>query len=89
MQSDRLPTLLDEIGRMIEEQNIEDKRKGTHFNVFSVLNMETDEVNSHCRLLFELLSPFGSHGLGDCFLKEFFQTVLHKPYPACPVHVYS
>ena len=65
----RPQTLLEEISKIAEEQNAEEKRSGAHFNVFSILNAETDEVNTHCRLLFELLNPFGSHGLGDCFLR--------------------
>ena len=89
MQNGSRPqTLLEEISKIVKEQNAEEKRSGAHFNVFSILNAETDEVNTHCRLLFELLNPFGSHGWGDCFLREFFSTVLHKAYPTCSVHVY-
>ena len=53
---------------------------GENFNIFSILNLETDEVNTHCRLLYELLSPNGCHGMGDRFLRAFFEIVLHKPY---------
>ena len=53
---------------------------GENFNIFSILNMETDEVNTHCRLLYELLSPNGSHGMGEQFLRAFFEMVLHRPY---------
>lgn len=55
---------------------------GARFNIFSVLGMETDEVNTHCRLLYELLRPDGCHGLGDQLLRVFFELVLHKPYAA-------
>ena len=55
---------------------------GARFNIFSVLDMETDEVNTHCRLLYELLRPDGCHGLGDQFLRVFFELVLCKPYAA-------
>lgn len=51
-----------------------------NFNMFSILNMETNEVDTHSRMLFELLSPSGSHGKGDRFLREFFELVLHKPF---------
>lgn len=50
------------------------------FNVFSVLNMEADEVDTHSRILFDLLSPDGNHGMGDRFLREFFELVLGKPF---------
>ncbi|WP_304973809.1 PD-(D/E)XK nuclease family protein [uncultured Alistipes sp.] len=56
-------------------------KPGERFNVFSVMNMETKEVDTHCRLLYELLSPNGSHGMGGCFLEAFFDLVLEKPYP--------
>lgn len=56
-------------------------KPGECFNVFSVINAETDEVNTHCRLLYELLSPNGSHGMGDQFLRVFCGAVLHKPCP--------
>lgn len=54
---------------------------GENFNIFSVMNMETKEVDTHCRLLYDLLSPNGSHGMGDCFLEAFFLLVIKKPYP--------
>lgn len=50
------------------------------FNVFSVLKMDANEVDTHSRMLYELLSPTGSHGLGDRFLREFFNLVLRKPF---------
>lgn len=56
-------------------------KPGERFNVFSIMNMETKEVDTHCRLLYELLSPNGSHGMGGCFLEAFFDLVLEKPYP--------
>ena len=44
---------------------------GDSFNVFSVLQVEGDEVRTHSRLLRELLDPKGSHGLGDAPLRLF------------------
>jgi len=41
------------------------KTSAENFNVFSVLNIETNEVDTHSRILFELLSPNGSHGMGN------------------------
>lgn len=57
---------------------------GKDFNIFTALDMETKEVNTHCRLLYELLCPNGSHGFGDAFLREFFDLVLQKPFPRSP-----
>lgn len=44
---------------------------GEPFNVFSVLQVENDEVRTHSRMLRELLDPKGSHGLGDVPLRLF------------------
>lgn len=46
------------------------------FNVFDVMAVTTDEVNGHSRFLHHLLSPKGSHGMGDAFLQAFFK---HMP----------
>lgn len=53
---------------------------GASFNVFSILRMEANEVDTHSRMLFELLSSEGSHGMGERFLREFFALVLDKPF---------
>lgn len=82
------------ISELLKQVNslLEIKRKispvpGEKFNVFSVLNMESDEENTHNRLIYEFLSKDGSHGMGDVFLREFFAKVLEKPYPDSEVHV--
>ena len=85
---DILSALLREAGQVLAAKAEADKQSGNDFNIFSVLNMKTDEVNTHCRLLYELLSPRGSHAMGDAFLKEFFRMVLCKPFPSGPVRVY-
>lgn len=54
---------------------------GEDFNIFLILGAEADEVRTHGRLLHELLSPAGSHGMGTRFLALFFETVLGKKYP--------
>ena len=56
------------------------KPAAENFNMFSILNMEANEVDTHSRMLFELLSPSGSHGKGNRFLREFFELVLHKSF---------
>jgi len=44
---------------------------GDNFNVFSVINVTTDEVRLHSRFIAELLNPKGSHGQGAVFLQIF------------------
>ena len=43
------------------------------FNIFSILDLESDEVNLHSRFLFELLNPRGSHSQGNYFLDKFLR----------------
>jgi hypothetical protein len=44
---------------------------GENFNIFRVLNVESNEIRLHSALLGELLNPKGSHGQKDVFLKSF------------------
>lgn len=53
--------------------------KGENFNLFSILNMETSENNTHSRFLAELLNPRGKHELKNEFLKSFIDVVF-EPY---------
>ena len=52
------------------------KKTGGYFNIFTVLDIETNEVNMHCRLLYEFLNPNGSHCQGDKYLRLFVENVL-------------
>jgi hypothetical protein len=47
------------------------KLTGENFNIFSVMNMEHDEVYTHSAIIGELLNPSGSHGQGAVFLDLF------------------
>ena len=54
-----------------QERLKKEKEEGKRFNVFSALNMCSDEMRLHSRLLATLLNPKASHGLGNQFLKLF------------------
>ena len=62
--------------KIILDQQKEEKSKGSELNIFTILNKETDEESTHCRFIYELLSPEGSHNQGDKFLRLFFKNVL-------------
>lgn len=47
--------------------------KADSFNIFSILLKKHDEVNLHSRFIAEILSPQGSHNMGDKFLKAFIE----------------
>ena len=53
--------------------------RGETFNVFSVLDVERKENNTHSAFLAELLNPKGSHYRGTAFLSLFLDTVPCKP----------
>lgn len=54
-----------------QERLKKEKEEGKRFNVFSALNMCSDEVRLHSRLLATLLNPKANHGLENEFLKSF------------------
>lgn len=53
----------------------QEEEKGECFNVFSALQLSSDEVRLHSRLLAVLLNPKAKHGLGDKFLKSFLLAI--------------
>ena len=54
-----------------QERLKKEKEEGKNFNVFSALDICSDEVRLHSRLLATLLNPKASHGLENEFLKSF------------------
>lgn len=52
------------------------KLKGENFNIFSILKLERNEVQTHSNFIYELLNPEGSHNQKDRFLKLFLKNVL-------------
>lgn len=84
MNKERIETLLRQISEIVtrEKTQQEEKRKrGENFNIFSVLGLSTSEVRLHSAFLTELLNPNGNHGLGDKFLKSFFDTIVKRVEP--------
>ena len=54
-----------------QERLKKEKEEGKCFNVFSALDICSDEVRLHSRLLATLLNPKANHGLENEFLKSF------------------
>ena len=56
-----------------QQKSYHDERvkNGDYFNVFNVLGLSSNETRTHSAFLAELLNPYGSHGMGDLFLKKF------------------
>ena len=53
-----------------------EEKEGEKFNVFSALNMCSDEMRLHSRLLATLFNPKANHGLGNEFLRRFLVTAI-------------
>lgn len=53
-----------------------EEKEGEKFNVFSALNICSDEMRLHSRLLATLFNPKANHGLGNEFLRQFLVTAI-------------
>lgn len=73
--SKELKNLLSTTNRIVEHHHKLTVAKGEHFNLFSVLNIETKENKTHSAFLTELLNPSGSHKNGAVFLELFLQVI--------------
>jgi hypothetical protein len=68
-------SLLSKAGTIRIKQEMIARVTGARFNLFRVLDVEHDE-RSLCRVLNEMLSPQGSHGQNEAYLRMFFAQVL-------------
>ena len=81
MDYEKIESLLKKVKPIVEENKKNRAKRevaGEFFNIFSILNVERDEVHTHSAMLSELLNPKGSHGQSDAFLKLFLKDVVHK-----------
>jgi hypothetical protein len=67
--------LLREVETITKSYKLVSKATGEKFNIFSILNIETDETNTHSRFIAELLSQNGSHGQGKVFMEKFLENL--------------
>ena len=70
-----LKNLLDTTRRTVKHHKEMTIIKGEHFNLFSILNIETKENKTHSAFLAELLDPKGCHFQGSIFLELFLQVI--------------
>ena len=77
--SNSIKELLSKLSDMhnAEQDRLQKKEKeGENFNVFSALNICSDEMRLHSRLLATLFNPKANHGLGNEFLRQFLVTAI-------------
>ena len=65
--------LLNEVQTISESYERVAEATGENFNIFSILQMESDEVATHSRFIAELLNRKGQHGQKDKFLSNFIK----------------
>jgi superfamily II helicase len=75
---DKLESLLEQLGLLLNNYNKLAKVTGENFNIFSVMGMENNEVKTHSAIIGELLNPKGSHGLEDIPLKLFIEQIISR-----------
>lgn len=78
MDNVTLRTLLENVAIINKKYEEMAKISGENFNVFSILNLKTNEVRTHSAFIAELLNPKGKHGLGKAFLEEFVDIIKEK-----------
>lgn len=89
MKDETLFHLLAQISEVGERYEQLARETGENFNIFRLLKVETKEVRLHSSLLAELLSPQGTHGQGDLFLRLFLSSLTRSEIPATPFLVQS
>ena len=70
--------LIQKLNHLLSQERLLREERLIHgelFNIFQVMKMETDELNTHSALLASLLNPNGIHGCGDTFLKLFIEQI--------------
>lgn len=75
METELLITEIKHLLELEKTKKREKKARGECFNIFSIMEMKTDEVYTHSAIIKELLNPKGSHGQGDTYLKLFLQVI--------------
>lgn len=66
---------IDSIYKVAQKEQEDREKRGEDFNIFTTLNLGSNEVRLHSAFLAELLNPKGKHGMGDSFLTAFLETL--------------
>jgi hypothetical protein len=71
----QIEELLNEVAVISKKYDLLYQKTGGCFNIFEIADISVSETTI-CRVLYELLSPEGSHYQGDTYLKLFVRNVL-------------
>ncbi len=72
-QLQNIKNLLQKVSSISKKYDEIAKITGENFNIFKIMNVQSDEVKLHSAFIAELLNPQGTHGQGDIFLKLFVE----------------
>jgi hypothetical protein len=75
-----METLLKQVEVIIRKYEEIDLVSGVNFNLFQILDITSDEVRLHTKLISDLLNPHGSHGQGSIFLSHFIKILKIDPF---------
>ena len=71
-----IKSIISQIKALNEKYEDIERVHGDGFNIFSILGMERNEVETHSKFIYELLNPKGIHKQGNKFLNIFIEHVL-------------
>ena len=78
VSKEKILVLLNDVQKIVHQQEEIKILRGENFNIFSILKMESKENVTHSAFLGELLNPEGSHLLKKIFLAHFLKTIEYK-----------
>lgn len=72
--------LISYISAIDSKYSLFDEVSDNKYNIFQILKIENEEVHFHSKILSDILSPQGLHGMKDTFLNLFINVLLKKSY---------
>ena len=70
-----IPKMLEKVQDIVNQDKKDKQEKGEDFNIFSVMQMESNETKTHSNMLAALLNPKQDHYYGSQFLKLFLEQI--------------
>jgi len=74
-EPETITEILNKVQQIVLKDKKDKREKGEDFNVFSVLQMESNETKTHSNMLAALLNPKQDHYYGSRFLKLFLDQI--------------
>ena len=74
-EPDTITEVLNKVQQIVLQDKEDKREKGEDFNVFSVMQMESNETKTHSNMLAALLNPKQDHYYGAQFLKLFLEQI--------------